>query len=349
MWKVVLLGLAVFVFTACGAHTDMQTDNEGEEYIVTNATPLPDAPAAPAELPQSDPVPAPMPATIPVAEIRDKPAWEDVTSFVCHYGAFTEMAGLFDVAILEPRNVTRAQLAWLRERGTFTIGYISVGEDTELRRMDGQGPGGYASFYIDDGEGQPARNNNWNSYFVDAGNGVWQQMVIGRAGELLAMGFDGIFLDTIDTAEIFPDTRPGMAELIRRLREHFPEAKIVANRGFFMLEDFAPYISGIMFEAFTGGYNFPLGEYTVHTGGDLAWTTARADEINRVREDFYFPVFALDYADPEDIETIQMLYDRAWEYDFLPSVSVIMLNRVFWREISPQTQRGVRSGLSRWE
>ena len=275
--------------------------------------------------------------------------WENVTSFVCHYGMFTETIGKFDVAILESANITPQQLEWLREQGTFTIGYISVGEDTTLRTLDGQGPGGYASFFIDDGTGQPRRNHNWNSYFVDAGNGLWQQQVIERARDLLNMGFDGIFLDTIDTADIFPETREGMARLIRRLRENFPDAKIVANRGMFMMEDFAPYISGMMFEAFSGGFNFALQEYTVHTGGDLEWTVAQANAINAIRLEHYFPVFALDYAHPNDLETIQKFYNRAWEFDFIPSVSVIRLDQVFWRDITPQTTRGIHSNLPRWQ
>jgi len=284
-----------------------------------------------------------MPA-IPIPKIKDKPVWDDVASFVCHYGSFEETIGLFDVAILESKNITLRELAWLREHGTYTVGYISVGEDHNKRELDRLGPGGYASFYIDDGTNQPTQNKNWKSYFVDAGSDLWQQQILERARSILRQGFDGFFLDTIDTAEIYPETRAGMAQLIRRLRETFPDSKIIVNRGFFMIEDFAPYISGIMFEDLTGGYDFEQKVYTVHQGDDLEWTGGQAGEINRIRQTYYFPVFALDYANPDDIETIQALYDRAWEFDFIPSVSVIKLNQVFWRDIAPQTVRGTRSG-----
>jgi hypothetical protein len=341
--KIILLMLAMFILSGCGAATYF----EGGEAVYDLGENL-STQSQPSTVEQSTNG-QPAAAVFPAPVLSDKPAWEAATSFVCHYGAFVEAIGLFDIAILEPNNITHAQLNWLAERGTWSIGYISVGEDHSLRMMDAQGPGGYASFYIDDGAGQPARNNNWNSYFVDAGNPLWQQLVIDRARTILSMGFDGIFLDTIDTAEIFPDTQQGMATLIRRLRETFPQAKIVANRGFFMMEDFAPYISGIMFEAFSGGFNFALNEFTVHTGGDLAWTTARANEINQIRQTHYFPVFALDYAAPNDYERIQAFYDRAWAFDFLPSVSVIQLNRVFWRDIRPTTERGIYSNLEKWQ
>ncbi|MCL2499821.1 MAG: endo alpha-1,4 polygalactosaminidase [Defluviitaleaceae bacterium] len=350
----VLLIVALFILSACGSHPPIEGASEMPEVspvpnsqIPITHSPSPSPTPEASVMPNSEP---PIPSSPPpTPEISERPAWEDVISFVCHYGTFSETIGLFDVAILEPDRMTAPQVAWLGERGTWTIGYVTVGEDHNLRRMDGGGPGGWASFYIDDGNGEPRQNANWQSYYVDAGHPMWQQIVIDRVHTVLRMGFDGVFLDTIDTAELIPETREGMADLIRKLRLTFPDAKIIANRGFFMMEDFAPYISGIMFESFTGGYNFARQEYYTWRGNDLEWTRQRANDINRIRQTHYFPVFALDYADPNDLETIQALYDRAWEFDFLPAVSVIQLNRVFWRDIQPQTRRGIHSGLPRWQ
>ena len=274
--------------------------------------------------------------------------WDDVTSFICYYGEFNENMGLFDVAILESNNFMEHQVNWLKTHKTYTIAYISVGEDSSLQVGDGLGPGGYASYYIDR-DGEPAKNNNWNSFFVNAGSPLWQEVIIKRAGEILAMGCDGLFMDTIDTAQAFPSTREGMASLIKALKEAYPDAKLVANRGMFMLEDFAPYISGMIFEDFTNGYDFNKREYKPHSENDLKWTGNEADKINKVRQEHYFPVFALDYSDPSDTATIQKCYDRAWEYDFLPNVSVIRLDRVLWHDVVPQTVRGAKSGLTRWE
>jgi hypothetical protein len=274
--------------------------------------------------------------------------WDEVTTFVCYYGQFEPDMGLFDVAILEPNNLTPDRMAWLRSRGTYSIAYISVGEDHFLREGDGLGPGGYASFYMER-NGEPARNNNWNSYFVDAGNPLWQEIVLQRAREIIEMGCDGFFLDTIDTVDVFRSTREGMVSLIRLLHETFPDAKIVANRGFTLLPDFAPYITGLMFESFTQGYDFANREYKRYTGGDRQWIDNQAKMINGIREEHYFPVFALDYADPQDLESIQYCYDRAWEFDFIPSMSTIMLNRIYWHGVTPQSVRGSTSGLSRWE
>ena len=48
-------------------------------------------------------------------------------------------------------------------------------------------------------------------------------------------GYDGIFLDTIDTASAFPQTKEGMIRLVQALRTALPDAPIVLNQGFPLL------------------------------------------------------------------------------------------------------------------
>ncbi|MBR4419383.1 MAG: endo alpha-1,4 polygalactosaminidase, partial [Clostridia bacterium] len=89
----------------------------------------------------------------------------------------------------------------LNDAGTWTICYITIGEDDSLNTADGLGEGGYASYYIYE-NGSPKMNTNWNSYFVDAGSPVWQEIIIERARNILAMGADGLFLDTVDSVDV---------------------------------------------------------------------------------------------------------------------------------------------------
>ncbi|HEX7056029.1 MAG TPA: discoidin domain-containing protein, partial [Bacilli bacterium] len=56
------------------------------------------------------------------------------------------------------------------------------------------------------------------------------------------------------------------------------------------------------------------------------------------------PVFVLDYADSSDKALLQRVYDRAWEFGFIPYVSNKMLDQVFVYDIRPQTERGAKIG-----
>lgn len=285
----------------------------------------------------------PLPERNGLNENGKKVDWLDVSSFCCYYGAYTDDMTAYDVAICESRNLGAEGIKKLNDAGVYTICYITIGEDDSLNTGDGLGEGGYASYYIYE-NGAPKLNTNWNSYFVDAGSPVWQEIIIERARQILAMGADGLFMDTIDSVDIDMSTAGGMVSLIKRLREEFPNAKLVANRGFSVLDYIAKYIDGMMFESFNTTWNF-----TTNRADDLSesaneYNIATAvNTINRNRQAHYFPVFALDYVNEYEIGYMAQTYiNRSWEYDFIPYLQAeILLNKITKYDVVPTSQRGV--------
>jgi len=271
-----------------------------------------------------------------------KVEWLDVESFCCYYGAYHEDMEKFDVAICESRSLGAEGIAKLNQAGVYTICYITIGEDDSLNTGDGLGEGGYASYYIYE-NGAPKLNTNWNSYFVDAGNPVWQEIIIERARGILAMGADGLFLDTIDSVDVDMATAGGMVSLIKRLKEEFPEAKLVANRGFSVLDYISKYIDGMMFESFNTTWNFEKGYAEDLSESSNEYNIATAvNTINRNRQAHYFPVFALDYVNEYEIGYLTQAYiDRSWTYDFIPYLTTrILLDAVTVYDQKPQSERG---------
>src|SRR4051794_13689737 len=62
----------------------------------------------------------------------------------------------YQVAILHIPKMTPQNVRALNDAGVVTVGYLSVGEDEELRVGNGKGPAGKASWYLDkDHDGQP--------------------------------------------------------------------------------------------------------------------------------------------------------------------------------------------------
>ena len=268
--------------------------------------------------------------------------WLDVSSFVCYYGQYDEKMTEFDVAICESRSLGAEGIKKLNDAGVWTICYITIGEDDSLNTADGLGEGGYASYYIYE-NGSPKMNTNWNSYFVDAGSPVWQEIIIERARAILAMGADGLFLDTIDSVDVDSSTSGGMVSLIKRLKEEFPNAKLVANRGFTVLDYIAKYIDGMMFESFNTTWDFEGNRSRDLTESENEYNIATAvNTINRNRRAHYFPVFALDYLNPGEIEYLgQYLVDRCWEYDFISYLQEnIGLDHITECNLPPQSKRG---------
>lgn len=283
--------------------------------------------------------------------------WNDVSSFVCYYGDFDfDFQSKFDVVIMHTSTLkqyskeeAQAKVKQLQDAGCYIISYITIGEDDTLNVGDGLGEGGYASYYIYE-NGQPKMNTNWNSWFVDAGNPVWQAKVIEETRDILSYGVDGIFMDTLDTVDIDNSTLPGMADLVKKLDLEFPEAKLVANRGFTVLPYISQHIDGMMFESFNTTYNFETGMVSDLTEESRAWNEEQiaCNTINAVRRYDYFPIFALDYVNEFEYDYMtQYYYDHSWEYDFIPYCTYdIHLGTVCYPKnadgsmITPQSNRG---------
>ena len=275
----------------------------------------------------------------------DKPAWnqEEIRSFVTYYGSDFSALDEVDVAIVDTRNFgTTAKdkkklVKQLQRKGAYVITYVSVGEDVEKYNPTLE----MKPYYYDkDQDGRPDRNPNWGSIYVDASHPDWHQEVLERIRQdAVETGADGIFMDTLDTVSAFPESREGMIALVEAIRQTYPELKLVANRGFDLLEDIAPLIDGVMFESFTGTWK-PEGGYGELSEQDLKFTANLAKTLNELRAEHPMPVFALDYADESDEALIQKIYDRAWVHGFVPSVAGRMLDRIYVHDIRPQTGWG---------
>ena len=230
--------------------------------------------------------PATRPAELaPPKANRDLPArqrFAEATSFYTYYGSgrVPELSH-YDVAVLHTPQMDRADVGRLGDLGVVTVGYLSVGEDDVLRDGDGTGPDGKASWYFDrDGDAKPDKNGNWNSYFADAADPKWRADRVAQAVSLVNdYGFDGIFLDTIDTAQLYPTSAAGMTQLVKELRDALPDAVIVLNQGWAVLPDAAQYADGIMLESFTATWDFEGKSYVMNLPQSLDYHTRRVDGL----------------------------------------------------------------------
>ena len=105
-------------------------------------------------------------------------------------------------------------------------------------------------------DGIPDENGVWGSYYAFAGDPGWHGEVLARMKRLQDEGADGFFLDTVDTASpwgSYGGTQAPMARLLQVIREHYPKQLVVANRGMFLLDKFAPQFSssidGMLYES----------------------------------------------------------------------------------------------------
>lgn len=233
----------------------------------------------------------------------------DIRNYACYYGEkFVPALASYNLAIVQPDNITDEQLTYLKQHGTIVVAYLTIGEADSLDGVD-------KSWIINE-------NKDWKSYRIDSNNVGWHAYVLRKAKSIMDRGFDGLFLDTVDVGEEFPRTKPGMLQLIRNLRAAFTDAILVQNRGLQLCNESAPFIDALMFEDLCTTYDFNRKRYIPIDNSE------EAERLSAFAQKSGVKILSLDYADPTDVRTAQRCMNKARSYRFVPFVSVINLDRL---------------------
>lgn len=150
-----------------------------------------------------------------------------------------------DLAILDPDN----RQPPIEKGQTQYIAYLSVGEINKNRTY-------WNLIATQDFLVEP--NPSWpEAYRVDIRSSTWQQLLLDKViPEILKKGYDGLFLDTVDTASYleekdvqkFRGAKEAMVQFVKNLRKKYPHMAIYPNMGLNLLEKYGREIDGIVVE-----------------------------------------------------------------------------------------------------
>jgi polysaccharide biosynthesis protein PelA len=263
------------------------------------------------------------------ALLRPRPAQatDRALTWGIDYGADTDpaVARTYDLLVLEPDHVR--PIAPLRGPKARLLGYVSLGEVERRRPFVGA---------LDRAGALKAPNANWpDARFVDLRHPLWTSLLLDEViPQILAKGYDGIFMDTLDNAEAMEHADPanngGMikaaANLVKAIRARFPQIMIMLNRGYALLPDAAAHIDVVLGEAMASRWNFSTERYEMTSVDDWLW---QANLLRAAKQaNSALILTTLDYWDTEDPKTIATLYEREREAAFHPYVATLALNRL---------------------
>jgi uncharacterized protein (TIGR01370 family) len=208
-------------------------------------------------------------------------------------------------------------------RDTIRLAYLSVGEADPRRDYWNEVRG--APFLV---EPDPSWPENVR---VDVRDPTWQAVLLDQEiPRLLALGFDGLMLDTIDTAPYleakdrvrFAGMQAALRDLLRTIHQRFPKAPLIAN-GTEALVDAAPFVDGFVIEGVFATYDFGRRLYRETTQQERSWKLA---QIDRARAVAPRPVFTIEYADVGDAALAAWATTQSEQHGFRPYVTVKDLN-----------------------
>lgn len=231
----------------------------------------------------------------------------------------------YSMVILDSRY--HPSLPELKKRGKQLIGYVSIGEASP----------DYSYFQQLRSEGLLVNQNEvWKgNYSIDIRDRRWWNLLIESIiPSILQRGFDGLFMDTLDSALYLEQQNPrefsGIAaaakDLIATLRQRFPHMPLAMNRGYPLLEDIGSKLDAVLGESVYTTYDFSKKEYVPVKQTDYK-EQVRLLQQAAVRNS-RLKVLTLDYWNSSDPEGIRRIYRRERANGFAPYVSSIDLQRV---------------------
>ncbi|MFH1416552.1 MAG: endo alpha-1,4 polygalactosaminidase [Elusimicrobiota bacterium] len=234
---------------------------------------------------------------------------------------YTEKYKDYDILILDPD----CNPGMLHNRHTLFFAYLSIGEAESYREY----------WDIIKNEGFILEENpEWKgNYYVDITAPAWSDLIISRViPGIISKGFDGLFLDTIDTVDIlkekFPVGEPEkhMAEFIKKIKETFPGLKLISNNGFSVLEEIAGYVDIFLCEDIYMMPDFEKGGYKDVPAEDREY---KVDILKNVSARTGKPVLVIDYLPEDDIKRKKETSRKIRKLGFKPYIAQKELDRIY--------------------
>jgi cysteinyl-tRNA synthetase, unknown class len=255
-----------------------------------------------------------------------------------------QTASTFDVIVIDADpgtgtpSFSAAQIAALKANGAKVLSYLNFGACEKSRSYWNTAPSGFVSCGANT-TAQIAKYSGYNEYWMNPSNADYQNLIVNYiAPRLAATGVDGFMLDNFEivghgtkasqTAPCDATCTQGGLDLVKQLRDRFPDLAIVAN---------AAPVSAI--GGTTGGVSFPylidgvLAEQVFLPSTTNSLVTQlrswQSTEQNLGRSGFF--VGTLDYASScSDTTTAQSAWTASQQAGFSPAVATSALSSICW-------------------
>jgi uncharacterized protein (TIGR01370 family) len=246
------------------------------------------------------------------------------TNIAFYYGNEAPIGSLmaYDWVVLQQDEVSDARIDLLARANTLPISYVSVGEMARSHRLFTQLE---QSWLI-------GKNPAWSSLVLDLRLPEVRNFLLDKLIDpAFERGFQGVFLDTLDSFLLSPDGEtqtPAFADaqqkLIAAIRARHPDGKIILNRGFHLPDPVMTQVDALALESWRNGYNPGNKTYYRVSDQDRQWLSAQLKRWREARPDM--PLIAIDYA--TDDAPADDYADRLRSEGFVPWVADPDLTRL---------------------
>jgi hypothetical protein len=240
----------------------------------------------------------------------------DTPAIAFYYGENPPWSELqaFDTVVVDPDHVPNPNLTKLSH--TRLVAYVALGEVQPSRTYAGSIPKSWLR----------GDNKDWGSRLIDQAQPEWPQFFTNTViTPLWNKGYRSFFLDTLDSYHLFAKTpeeraiqEAGMVAVVAAIKLRFPQAKLIFNRGFEILDRTHQHVEAVVAESLFQGYDAGKVSYKAVPDVDRQWLLG---QLQRVRNDFHLPVVVIDYVPAAQRQLARETAARISELGFSPWVT----------------------------
>ena len=169
-------------------------------------------------------------------------------------------------------------------------------------------------------------NTAWRSQIVNQAQDGWVEFVLANLIDpLWEQGYRGFFLDTLDSYQLVQQDEQfqqqqqnGLVAVIRAIKQKYPEAKLLCNRGFELLPHIYQDIFALAVESLFQGWNPSTQEFTPVLQQARDWLL---EQLSSFREQYNLPIVVIDYLPPEKRAEARVIAQKIQARGFIPWVT----------------------------
>ncbi|MCX8060647.1 MAG: endo alpha-1,4 polygalactosaminidase, partial [Aquificaceae bacterium] len=223
----------------------------------------------------------------------------------------------FDWLVVDPDSPHTKRVMnmfYLKNRRAKLVAYVSVGEAEPYREY----------FKEVKGECMLGENKVWKSMVLDLRREECMDFLLRRVFPRLK-DFDGFFLDTLDSHQLFlkeerdlKKVQENLIRLVKTLRQTYPGKLILLNRGFEVMEALVGHADAMVAESLFWGISYDQKkEYKPMKPEETQWLLERLQKAKQLG----YKVIVIDYVEPTNRKLQTETANRIRELGFVPYVS----------------------------
>lgn len=251
------------------------------------------------------------------------------------YGPNAPLAELsqFDQLVLQSEHYSKTEIRVLKSHKQKVFAYLSIGEIAN--------PQANQRTWI------KQSNRQWRSGVVDPLNQQWQQWLLSRVPAIVEKGYDGLFLDTLDSYQQIAANdvvklkyQQALVDLVIKLKKDHPNLKLIFNRGFELLDQLgeqhaSDLVHGLVAESLFRSWDHVRRRYISVPNEDSQWLLNKLQHYQQ----WGIPITVIDYVKPDNRKIAEDTVAKISNYGFNAWVSEPSLSMLGFSAKKLQSRR----------